>query len=123
MASPYSDDLCQKAVDAVDRGERKSQVGRMLNIRRNTPDLWLKRRQQTEAVGSIRDYRRSPHPKLADLDAFRDFAERHAHLTQQDMVEQWIEPMSDRTIGNALKRIRFTRKKRPSVIENGMGHN
>jgi hypothetical protein len=28
MASSYSDDLRQKAVDAVDRGERKSQVCR-----------------------------------------------------------------------------------------------
>jgi transposase len=51
MASPYSDDLRQKAVDTVDRGERKSQVCRMLNISRDTLDLWLKRRQDTGAIG------------------------------------------------------------------------
>ena len=67
MAAPYSDDLRQKAVDAVICGERKSQVCRMLNISRNTLDLWLKRWQQTGKVGAIRNYRRGPQPKIADL--------------------------------------------------------
>ena len=113
MASPYSDDLRQKAVDAVDGGERKSQVCRMLNISRNTLDLWLKRRQRTGSVREIRDYRHGPQPKINDLEAFRDFAERHGHLTQQDMAQHWAEPISDRTMGKALNRIAFTRKKRP----------
>ena len=113
MASPYSDDLRQKAVGAVARGERKSQVCRMLNISRNTLDLWLKRRQRTGSVGAIRDYRHGPQPKINDLEAFREFAERHGHLTQQDMAQHWAEPISDRTMGKALKRIAFTRKKRP----------
>ena len=123
MASPYSNDLRQKAVNAVDHGERKSQVCRMLNISRNTLDLWLKRRQQTGGVQAIGDYRRGPQPKIADLDAFRDFAERHGHLTQQDMAERWSKPISDRTIGKALKRIEFTRKKRRIVTESVMKPN
>lgn len=117
MASPYSDDLRQKAVDAVERGERKSQVCRLFNISRNTLDLWLKRRQHTGAVGAIRDYRRGPQAKIADLNEFRDFAERHGHLTQQDMAQQWSEPISDRTISKALKRIEFTRQKRCIATE------
>lgn len=120
MAAAYSDDLRQTAVDAVDRGERKSQVCRMLNISRNTLDLWLKRRQQTGAVGAIRDYPRGPQGKIDELDVFRDFAERHGHLTQQDMAEHWSEPISNRTIGKALKRIGVTRKKRRIAIERAM---
>jgi transposase len=123
MASPYSDDLRQKAVDAVDRGEPKIQVCRMFNISRNTLDLWLKRRQQTGEVGANRNYRRGPQPKIADLEAFRDFAECHGCLSQQEMVQQWCEPISNRTIGKALQRIRFTRKKRPTAIESGMKQN
>ena len=46
MPSPYSDDFRAKAVAAVDRGEKKSQVCRMLQISRNTLDLWLKAREQ-----------------------------------------------------------------------------
>lgn len=123
MAFPYSDDLRQKAVDAVDRGERKSQVCRLLNISRNTLDLWLKRRQQTGTVGAIRDYRRGPQSKIADLEQFREFVQQHGHLSQQDMAEQWTEPISDRTIGKALKRIEFTRKKRRIATESEMKPN
>jgi transposase len=36
MSSPYSEDLRQKALAAVERGEGKSNVSRMLNISRNT---------------------------------------------------------------------------------------
>jgi len=41
MASPYSDDFREKAVLAVERGEKKSQVCKLLSISRNTLDLWL----------------------------------------------------------------------------------
>lgn len=33
MPAPYSKDLRQKVIAAVERGERKSDVSRMLNIR------------------------------------------------------------------------------------------
>lgn len=105
------------------RGERKSKVCRMLNISRNTLDLWLKRQEKTGAVEAIRDYRRGHQPKIADLDVFRDFAEQQGHLTQQDMAQQWSEPITGRTIGKALKRIAFTRKKRPIVTESAIRSN
>lgn len=43
MPAPYSDDLRQKAIAAVKRGERKTDVSRLFNISHNTLDLWLKR--------------------------------------------------------------------------------
>lgn len=46
MPAPYSYDLRTKAIAAVRRGERKTDVSRMLNISRNTLDLWLKREGQ-----------------------------------------------------------------------------
>jgi len=120
MPAPYSDDLRQKAIAAVERGERKSQICRMLKISRNTLDLWLLRQEQTGEVGAIRSYQRGPLPKIKDLDAFRTFAQKQGHLTQQEMAQQWSEAISNRTIGKALKRIGFTRKKRPMATENGM---
>ena len=119
MASPYSDDLRQKAVDAVDRGERKSLVCRLLNISRNTLDLWLKRRDTTGSFSAIDRYQRGPKPKISDLEQFRAFAQAHGHLTQQQMAHQWPQEISNRTIGKALKRIGFTRKKRPMATGNG----
>lgn len=111
MPAPYSDDLRQKALDALDRGEGKSHICRWLNISRNTLDLWIKRRAATGSLSPTRPYQRGPQPKIADLEQFRQFAKQHGHLTQIDMAQQWSEAVSNRTIGKALKRIRFTRKK------------
>ncbi len=102
MPAPYSDDIRQKAVAAVERSERKSHICRMFHISRNTLDLWLQRRAATGSIRSIRDYRRGPQPKINDLEAFRAFAQTHGHLTQQQMAQQWCEPNSDPTIGQAF---------------------
>ncbi len=120
MPAPYSDDLRQKVLDAIDQGHRKSQISKLFNISRNTIDLWLKRREQSGGIAAKRQYRRGPQPKIADLEEFRAFAEQHGHLTQQAMAEQWRTPVSDRTIGKALERIGFTRKKRRMATANEM---
>ncbi|MEM1368415.1 MAG: helix-turn-helix domain-containing protein, partial [Cyanobacteria bacterium P01_H01_bin.15] len=101
----------QKAVEAVDRGEQKSQVSRMFGISRNTLDLWLKRRVETGSVAPKSDSRLGPEPKIADLNEFQHFVESRGHLTQQEMADEWSEPISSVTIGKALKAIGFTRKK------------
>jgi len=120
MPSPYSDDLRQKVLDALDSGHRKSHVSCLFNISRNTIDLWLKRREETGSVSAIRDYRRGPQGKIADFEQFRAFACEHGHLTQKDMAAHWHEPMSDYVISKALRRIGFTRKKRVMAIKSAM---
>lgn len=119
MPAPYSDDLRQKVLDAIDRGERKSHVSQMFNLSRNTLDLWLKRREATGSAKAIHDYPRGPAPKIADLEQFRTFAQANGHLTQVEMATLWQGEVSNRTIGKALKRIGFTRKKKLMAIENG----
>lgn len=123
MPSPYSDDLRQKVLDAVDNGYSKSHVSRLFNISRNTIDLWLKRRKETGSLSAIRDYRRGPQGKIKDLEQFRAFATEHGHLTQKGMAAQWHEPISDHAISKALRRIGFTRKKRVTAIKNEMKRN
>jgi transposase len=123
MAAPYSDDLRQKVIAAIDRGERKSHVCRLFKLSRNTLDTWLKRRRQTGSLSAKRDYQRGPTPKIADLEAFRHFAQQNGHLTQQAMAAQWRVPVSAVTLGKALKRIRFTRKKRPTATGSAMKSN
>ncbi|AKE64805.1 hypothetical protein MYAER_3588 [Microcystis aeruginosa NIES-2549] len=117
MAAPYSDDLRQKAVSAVERGEKKSHVCRTLNISRNTLDIWLKRKKQTGTVAAKTNYRRGPKPQIDDLEAFQKFAEQYGHLTQEKMAQKWANPVSRMRIGQALKRIGFTRKKKLMATE------
>lgn len=111
MPAPYSVDLRLKAVAAVDRGEPKSHVARVFHISRNTLDLWLRRRNADGFGGTRSGCGARLQPKIADLEAFRTFAKQHGHLTQAEMAEQWPEPISADTIGAALKKIGFTRKK------------
>lgn len=120
MPSPYSDDLRQKVLDAIDSGYRKSHISRLFNLSRNTIDLWLKRREETGSLSAICDYQRGPQGKIADLEQFRAFATEHGHLTQKGMAAQWHEPISDYAISKALRRIGFTRKKRVMGIKSGM---
>lgn len=112
MAPPYSVDLRQKAVDAVDRGIPKRQICRTLNISRNTLDLWLKCREKTGSLEARWEVPRGPKPTIQDLEAFREFAEEYGHLTQKEMAELWPDPVSAKTISRALKKIGFTRKKK-----------
>lgn len=123
MPAPYSDDLRQKVLDAIASGHRKSHVSQLFNISRNTIDLWLKRRDATGSPSAIRHYPRGPQGKITDLEQFRVFAKQHEHLTQKEMAEQWGQPISDHTLGKALKRIGFTRKKRAMATGNGMKRN
>lgn len=120
MPAAYSDDLRDKVLAAVDRGEKKSHVSRMFTISRNTLDLWLKRRDATGSASPMRGYHRGPAPKVNDLDAFRAFATAHGHLTQQQMADRWPEPITDVTVGKALRRIGFTRKKRRTATASAM---
>jgi len=80
----YSDDLRQKAIKAVKRGERKREVSKMFNISRNTLDLWLKREQQTGKCEVVTNYQKGARHKISDWERFRAFAKQHGGKTQAD---------------------------------------
>ena len=111
MTAAYSIDLREKAVSAVDRGEKKSHICRTLNISRNTLDQWLKRREEKGSIAP-KNYQRGSKPKIDDLEAFQVFAEANGHLTQKEMAEKWDKPVSPVLIRQALRKINFTRKKK-----------
>jgi transposase len=124
MPKPYSLDLRQKVIDAIELdGMKKSEASAVFGISRNTIDLWLKRKAATgglaPAAGSS-----APRPrKITDWEAFRLFAEQHRHYTQAEMAERWPGEMSQRTISRALQQINWTRKKRPTGTPNVMKKN
>lgn len=74
MPAAYSYDLRCKAIEAVEQGERKSAVCRMLNISRNTLDLWLKREEETGDCRAISGFQRGNRHKITDWQGFREFA-------------------------------------------------
>lgn len=111
MSAPYSYDLRTKVMEALSQGMRKTQVSRIFNISRNTINLWLQKKEQTGSYEAQKGYQRGYNSKITDLDEFKEFAQKHGSLTQKEMAEAWKEDISDRTIGKALKKIGYTRKK------------
>jgi transposase len=112
MAKPYSYDLRQKVIQAIQLdGMRKNEASLIFNISRNTIDLWLKRQAETG------DYQPKPKPsrgrerKITNWEKFRAFALSHGDKTQAQMAQLWEGPISARSISRALQKIDFTRKK------------
>lgn len=123
MPAPYSEDLRQKVMTAIDRGEKKSHVSGMFNISRDTIDRWLKRRQSIGSVEAARGYQQGHSHRIQDWQEFRAFAKKYGDKTQGEMAQLWSGQISERTMQRALTRIGWTRKKRPMVTENGMKTN
>lgn len=118
MPSPYSYDLRNKAIKAVERGEKKVSVCRTFGISRNTLHLWMKRKQETGDCQAITNYQQGYGHKIKDLDKFRKFVQENSGKTQAQMAEVWGDDVTQQNISDALHKIEFTRKKRPTAIEN-----
>jgi transposase len=117
MPAPYSDDLRTKAIAAVKRGERKTDVSQMLNISRNTLDLWLKREEQEGYCRAIRNYQQGCRHKISDWQRFREFVQQHGDSTQAQLAKLWGDNVTQQNISNALQKIGVSRKKRLTAIK------
>jgi transposase len=111
MPSPYSYDLRRKVIEAIDGGMGKSQASKIFKISRNTINLWLHKREETGDYRAEDEYQKGYGTKITNLEEFKEFARQHGNQTQKEMAEAWSEKISDKTIGKALKKIGFTRKK------------
>ena len=120
MPAPYSYDLRQKAIAAVKRGEGKTDVSRMLNISRNTIDLWLKREEIEGECRAITHYQQGYRHKITDWQRFREFVQQHGGKTQAQLAKLWGDDVTQQNISDALQKIGVSRKKRLTGIESAM---
>lgn len=124
MPKPYSYDLRKKVIEAIELdGLKKSQVSQLFNISRNTIDLWLKRKVETGDYQALPNQPPGNNHKITDWDKFREFAVVNGDKTQVEMAQLWNGEISARTISRGLKKIGFTRKKRPMATLNEMKPN
>lgn len=123
MPGAYSNDLREKVMAALDRGEKKSHVSQMFHISRDTIDRWLKRRTATGSIQAAQGYQRGHNQRILDWEEFRAFAQTHGDKTQSEMAQMWQGNVSARTMSRALARVGLSRKKRPMATENAMKPN
>lgn len=119
MPASYSYDLRTKVINAIDGGMGKTQASRIFQMSRNTIDTWLKKREETGDYQGKVGYQKGYNPKIADLEEFQRFVQVNGSKTQAEMAEAWAEQISDRTIGKALKKIGYTRKKNLRLSRKG----
>lgn len=121
MGAPYGDDLRRKALEALARGEKPGGVARLLRISRNTLHQWRRRQATTGSCSAKRGYQKGHGAKITDWDEFRRFAELHCGKTVAAMA--LLRGVGRTTLERGLKKIGFTRKKRPTAIANAMRGN
>lgn len=82
-------------------------------------DYGVLRQRETGDVQALPNQPPGNGHKITDWKKFADFVEANGDKTQAEMAQLWPEEISDRTISRALKKIGFTRKKKPMVIKKG----
>ena len=96
MPKPYSYDLRQKVIQAIELdGLKKSQASLLFNINRNTIDLWLKRGAET---GDFQALPISLPVMVIKSPTGKNFvrkASSHGDKTQVDMASLWEGQISD----------------------------
>lgn len=120
MPAPYSEDMRCKAIAALKRGERKSDVSKMFGISRNTLDLWLKREVDTGDCRAITNYQQGCRHKIKDWKRFGTFVEQHGGKTQVQLALLWGEGVTQQNISAAMQKLGISRKKRPTATKNAM---
>lgn len=128
MPAPYSYDLRTKAIEAVQRGERKSTVCQMFKISRNTLlrqgsvtiNLWLKRQEETGDYQAISGFQKGSGHKITDWEKFRAFVKVHGGKTQGEMARLWGENVTQQNISDALQKLGVSRKKRHTATNSEM---
>lgn len=69
MPSPYSYDLRQKVIQAIELdGMKKSEAAQVFQLSRNTIDLWLKRQAETADYQAQSSRPRRTEAKITDWD-------------------------------------------------------
>ena len=117
MPAPYSYDLRNKAIEAVKRGQRKTDVCRLLKISRNTLDLWLKRVSETGDIRPSIPLKKGAHPKIKDEEKFREFVKENQDKTQGKMAEIWGDNVTKQNISYACQKLGITRKKKLTAFQ------
>jgi len=118
-ANAYSQDLRQRGLDLIVKGVSISNVSQLLGVSRTTLYKWL---QHLEKTGSNQPKNRKINrhqAKIIDWDKFKKFVELHGEKTQEEMAVLWGN-CTRHTISRGLKKIGYTRKKKPIVIKNAV---
>jgi transposase len=119
---PYSLDLRQRILAAVDEGRPRSTIAELFQVSLSWIRRLVQRRRETGSIAP------QPHgggrrPKLDDtcLERLRELVQQQPDGTLAEFQSRLGEPVSLMTICRALRRLRLPLKKRRSVPLSSLG--
>lgn len=114
---PYSLDLRQKIVDAVDSGLTHEDVADRFAVSTDTVSRYLKRRRETGSLDPTPSPGRDPLIQSDDHPALVAQLNAHPDATLEEHCDLWVAAghgrVSPATMCRTQQRINWTRKKRP----------
>ena len=111
---PYSLDLRERVVAAVENGMKKTQACKLFNIGRQTLYNWLELKKEQGRLTHKDGCQKGHSHAIKDLDAFRNYVDQHLDFTQEEMAQHYS--VCKKTIGRAIKKIGYTRKKKSNLF-------
>lgn len=121
MPCPYSLDIRKKVMQRISEGVPANKVCKDFGISRSAVQSWKKLHKIKGSVEAKSNYQKGHSHKIKDLDEFKAFAQTNGGKTQEEMAKAWPgQDLSARTIGRALEKINYTRKKRLMDIKKEM---
>lgn len=115
MAKPYSKDLRERVLAAVDAGESIAGVARRFSVSRPTIHSWLRLRKDT---GALQPREREPSGRV--LDKHRKRIEQRLQekpgLTLKELQTKLKLPVSVSTVCRALQAWKLTYKKKSVCV-------
>ncbi|WGM04884.1 IS630 transposase-related protein [Arsenophonus nasoniae] len=99
---------------AVHEGMNKIKVCKIFNIARQTLYNWLYLEKIQGHLNPQTGFQKGHSHGIKDLNEFREFVAHHGDYTQVEMAE--IYRVGSSTIGRAMKKIGYSRKKRAKLM-------
>ena len=108
----YSSDFKERVVKGLNAGTPLKTMARLLGISRSTVYRWKRKAANPESSKPKKLIGRPP--KMQNLDAFKEFVEKHSDLTLREMANVWGN-ISQWSIYRTMKKIKYTYKKKLQI--------
>jgi transposase len=118
---PYSVDLRERTVKVVQERMKKVKVCKLFNIARQTLYSWLSLEKSQGNVTPKTGFQKGHSHGIKNLAEFREFVALHRDYTQEEMAD--IYNVGSSTIGRAMNKIGYSRKKRVALMPKEMKKN
>ncbi len=113
---PYSLDLRQRVITAVDENMHIDEAVKVFKVSRRVIYEWLELRKETGSLKPKSGYQKGHSHKITDWDKFKIFAETYTQYSAPRMIIEWKKltdtNVSADVIYKALKKIGYTSKKK-----------